>query len=361
MDLAKRPPFARRARPNRLGGRSPDFRMGSSLADWFGSAHEGFAPPNLPGSPQWQISGSLPGHSGATVPVLHRLPSWGSNGLPARSSPPPGATIRLGRIVCPPEPAWAEAGWQSEQDCAYTSAPVRTTIVALVFATAVTGCSRVPDATTLPTDPPSFSTHPFALPSSPAPLLQVQAGFVQAVVPGSWEAKPLPRDRYPQEGFVAAPRLEDWEHADGTVRGMEVFWIDVAKLRIPSDYYYLVARGPVLDALRANKACQPGEQQVYADHPPDLTGRRFSPSDYVAAGTGTCEVHGRHTRWAYLVAAPGYGPVRRVGLPTSGLYVVLAVVSGSRSDVLLQEMLQSARFGDTPMTQIVKAASSAPV
>jgi hypothetical protein len=235
---------------------------------------------------------------------------------------------------------------------------VRTTIVALVLATAVTGCGRVPEATTSSTEPPSFSTRPLALASSPAPLLQVQAGFVQAVIPGSWEAKPLPANRYPQQGFVAAPRLEDWAHGDGTVRGMEMFWIDVATLHIPSDYYYLIARGPVLEALRANKACQSGQQEVYADHPPDLTGRRFSPGDYVAAGTGTCQWHGRQTRWAYLVAAPGYGPARRVGLPTSGLYVVLAVVSGSRSDILLQEMLQSARFGDTPMTQIVKAASS---
>jgi hypothetical protein len=237
---------------------------------------------------------------------------------------------------------------------------VRTTFVALVLATAVTGCSRVPDATsTLPAGPPPFSTHPFALPSSPAPLLQVQAGFVQAVVPGSWEAKPLSQDRYPQEGFVAAPRLEDWEHGDGTVRGMEVFWIDVAKMRIPSDYYYLVARGPVLEALRANRACETGQQQVFVDHPPDLTGRRFSPSDYVATGTGTCRVHGRSTRWTYVVAAPGYGPLREVGIPTSGLYVLIAVVSGSRSEVLLQEMVASARFGNTPMTQIVNAASAA--
>jgi hypothetical protein len=197
------------------------------------------------------------------------------------------------------------------------------------------------------------------MPSSPAPLVQIQAGYVQAVVPNTWEARPLPRDRYPHEGFMAAPHLEDWRGGDGTVRGMEVFWIDVGKMRIPSDYYYLVARGPVLEALRANKACVSGEQEVYVDHPPDLTGRRFSPSDYVASGTGTCVVHGRHTRWAYVVAAPGFGPLRQIGIPTSGLYVVIAVVSGSRSDVLLQEMVGSARFGDTPMTRIVNAAAAA--
>jgi hypothetical protein len=242
----------------------------------------------------------------------------------------------------------------------FGSTTVRTTVATLVLVAAVTACSRSPDATGTPT-PPAFSTRPFVLPSSPAPLLEIQSGYVQAVVPDTWEAEPLPRDRYPQEGFVAAPRLEDWQHGDGTVRGMEVFWIDVAKLRIPSDYYYMVARGPVFESLEGNKACVPGMQQVYVDHPPDLTGRRFSPGDYVASGTGTCAFQGQRTRWAYVVAAPGFGPLRQIGIPTSGLYVVLAVVSGIRSDVLLKEMVQSARFGDTPMTQIVTAASAAAV
>jgi hypothetical protein len=254
-------------------------------------------------------------------------------------------------------------GWQSEPYCAYTSYfTVRTTMAALVLATAATACSRVPTAnSTDAAGPPDFATHPFVSPSSPSPLVRIQAGYVQAVVPGSWEAAPLPRTLYPREGFVAAPRIEDWAEGDGTVRGMEMFWIDVAKMRIPSDYYYLVARGPVLDALRANKACDSAPEQVYLDHPPDLTGRRFSPSDYVASGTGTCRIHGRHTRWAYVVAAPGFGPLRSIGIPTSGLYVVIAVVSGARSNILLREMLESARFGGTPMTQIVKVASAAAV
>ena len=235
---------------------------------------------------------------------------------------------------------------------------MRTLIASLVLATAVTACSYGPGTSTAVVEPPAFSTRPFASSSSPAPLVQIQAGYVQAVVPDSWEARPLPEDRYPQQGFVAAPRIEDWERAAGTLRGMEVFWIDVSKLRIPSDYYYLVAHGPVIEPLTENKACAPAKQEVYLDHPPDLTGRRFSPGDYVAAGTGTCTVHGMRTQWAYVVAAPGFGPLRQIGIPSSGLYVVIAVVSGSRSNTLLQEMLESARFGDTPMTQIVTAAST---
>lgn len=240
----------------------------------------------------------------------------------------------------------------------FGSTTVRATVATLVFVAAVTACSPSPEPTGTAT-PPEFSTRPFVLPSSPAPLVQIQAGYVQALVPDTWQAEPLPRDRYPQEGFMAAPRLEDWGHGDGTVRGMEVFWIDVAKMRIPSDYYYLVARGPVFESLAGNKTCVPAMQRVYVDHPPDFTGRKFSPSDYVASGSGTCALHGHRTEWAYVVAAPGFGPLRQIGIPTSGLYVVLAVVSGTRADVLLNEMVQSARFGDTPMTQIVTAASAA--
>ena len=45
----------------------------------------------------------------------------------------------------------------------------------------------------------------------------------------------------------------------------------------------------------------------------------------MAQGKGTCNIHGTPTRWAYFVAAPGFGPVRRMGIPASGLYVVVAV------------------------------------
>ena len=71
---------------------------------------------------------------------------------------------------------------------------------------------------------------------------------------------------------------------------------------------------------------------------------------------GTCRSQGQATKWAYIVAAPGFGPVCEVGLPSSGLYVVLAVVSGKRADALLQQMLQAARFGNVPITQIVAVA-----
>jgi hypothetical protein len=213
----------------------------------------------------------------------------------------------------------------------------------------------MPSLSQAPAPRPVFAVH--QLPPSPSPLrLEVQAGSVQALIPDGWVAQPLPSSRYPQEGFVASPRLEQWEREAGTVGGMEAFWIDVAKLQIPSDYYYMVAQGPAMAALAANKNCRSATEEIYIDHPPDFTGRRFSPGDYVMSATGTCRTQGKPTRWAYVVAAPGFGPMRRMGIPTSGLYVVIAVVPGKRAGELLKQILEAARFGDTSISQFLKAA-----
>ncbi len=174
--------------------------------------------------------------------------------------------------------------------------------------------------------------------------------------PKSWQARPLPVSSVPQQGFVASPRIDRFERAAGTVQGIEAFWIDVAQLSIPSNYYYLAARNEALSALSTGKSCTAVRRDVVVDRPPDLTGSTFSPGDYVVSASGTCQSSSHPTRWAYVVAAPGFGPVRQVGLPTSGLYVVVAVVSGRHADRLLSEMLDGAEFGGTPISQIVRAA-----
>jgi hypothetical protein len=221
--------------------------------------------------------------------------------------------------------------------------------------TSLSACTGSPSTVATHDTPPEFSVR--RLPPSPSPLrLEVQSGEVEALVPADWDVQPISRARYPQEGFVASPQLSKWERGAGVVRGMEAFWVDITRLRIPSDYYYLVARGPAVSSLAGNKNCHPTGEQVLADHPPELTGRHFSPGDYVISAKGTCHSQGQATSWAYIVAAPGFGPVREVGLPSSGLYVVLAVVSGRRADALLQQMLQAARFGNVPITQIVAVA-----
>lgn len=224
-------------------------------------------------------------------------------------------------------------------------------VAAVTSLTACTGAPAPPSAETQA----DFSVR--RLPPSPSPLqLEVQAGAVQGLIPAGWEVRPIPAARYPQEGFVASPQLSKWERGAGVIRGMEAFWVDVTRLRIPSDYYYLVARGPAVSALTGNKNCRSTGEHVLADHPPALTGRHFSPGDYVVSATGTCRTEGRPTRWAYIVAAPGFGPVREVGLRSSGLYVVVAVVSGKRADALLQQIMRGARFGNVPITQIVAVA-----
>jgi hypothetical protein len=201
-----------------------------------------------------------------------------------------------------------------------------------------------------------FSIH--ALPPSPSPLgLEVRSGQVHGLIPGRWEARPLPTDRFPREGFVASPSLDAWDQGAGTVRGIEAFWVDAAQLQIPSDYYYYVARGPALSSLAANANCHPTSSQVFADNPPELDGAStLSPGDYVVWARGTCRTEGHPTRWAYVVAAPGFGPSRSVGIPTSGLYVVFAVVGSRAGDQLLDQMIAGATFGDVPISQIVLAA-----
>jgi hypothetical protein len=192
--------------------------------------------------------------------------------------------------------------------------------------------------------------------STPSPLNEVRAGQVRAVFPKSWDARPLPTSSVAQEGFVASPRIDRFERTTGVVQGIEAFWIDVGKQAIPSNYYYLAARNEAMSSLSSRNSCRAVRHDVLIDRPPDLTGRTFSPSDYVVSASGTCESNGRPTRWAYVVAAPGFGPIRQVGLPTSGLYVVVAVVSGRNAEPLLDAMLEGARFGGTPISQIVRAA-----
>ena len=225
---------------------------------------------------------------------------------------------------------------------------------ALVLAAALTACGRVPVA-----QGPSIltlSVHKLESGAKPSPLLEVRAGQVRAIIPDTWEARLLPRGAYPREGFVASPRIEDWRHGSGPTQGLEAFWVDAGKMRIPSDYYYLAAQKPLLDYMVEKGVCRRERQQVFANHPPDFTGKTFSRSDYVASASGTCHTDGRPTRWAYVVAAPGFGPARQVGIPTSGLYVVIAVVSGAKSEFLLKQILRGARFGNTSISEIIQAA-----
>ena len=238
------------------------------------------------------------------------------------------------------------------------------TTTAMLLTAALSACAPAARPQVGPSSEPApqeataavLQVRPFDLPSSPAPLVEVQLGSVHAIVPQGWDARELP-SQFAQEGFEASPHIAEWDQGQNAVSGIEAFYVDVNSLGIPSDYYYLAARSVSFGGLANGRLCRPSNLQVVANHPPDFTGRHDSPSDFVASARGRCVgANGHATHWAYVVAAPGFGPVRQLGIPTSGLYVVMAQIAGPHADARLNEMLSMARFGDATVPQLVRAA-----
>ena len=80
---------------------------------------------------------------------------------------------------------------------------------------------------------------------------------------------------------------------------------------------------------------------MFVDRRPEFSSRGPTHGDYVARGEGSCEVRGVSTRWAYFVAAPGLRPVHEIGIPASGLYVVVAVApEGERAESFLDRLIR---------------------
>jgi hypothetical protein len=230
---------------------------------------------------------------------------------------------------------------------------VRTRVLALTLAAVATACTHAPSSQP---GPQTLSIVPVASTASPSPLVEVRIGLVRAVIPRSWDARTLPTSKVPTEGFVASPDLAGWEHGAAHVQGIEAFWVDIGRLQIPTDYYYLAAKNASFGQLDRAGRCGRVRPTVLANHPPDYTGQSFSPGDFVASAAGRCVAGGRPTHWAYMVAAPGFGPLRHIGIPTSGLYVVVADVAGPRSATMLDEMMRGARFSSATVAQLLQAA-----
>ncbi len=146
---------------------------------------------------------------------------------------------------------------------------------------------------------------------------------------------------------------------DGSVEGMAATWIDATKVGVPSDYYYLAATGPILDRLTGGRTCRSLHDRIFANHRPGVDGSRGpSPGDYVASANGRCDGSGAPTRWASFVAAPGFGPAGGVGIPGSGLYVVVAVLRASAGvGSQLDHLVRHTAFGGTTVPQLVAAAT----
>lgn len=226
---------------------------------------------------------------------------------------------------------------------------MRRTVLGMTIALLGTGC--VAPSTT---DAPAV-TGTIEVLSSPTPFTQVNAGPVSAMVPDGWEAHP-PAEIGFRGGFLASPHPERWRRMDGGVPGMSATWVDATRIGMPSDFFYLAATGPLLANLTESRRCRAEAPRVFVDRRPEFSTGGPTHGDYVARGEGTCEVRGVSTRWAYFVAAPGYGPVHEIGIPASGLYVVVAVApEGERADALLDRLIRHTSFGGSSVDDLVDA------
>ena len=221
------------------------------------------------------------------------------------------------------------------------------------------GCTWQPELATPPSDPRSIEVVP-----TPEAYDRVRAGAVEALVPPGWQAIASdPADRSSQ-GFVATPHPRAWAELRRSATGLSATWIDATQVGVPSDYYYLAATGPVLSRLVGSERCERLGERIFVNNAPVFAaGARRSPGDFVARGTGVCRTDGDPTtRWAYFVAAPGLGPAREIGIPASGLYVVVAVApAGPDAAQLLGHLLTHTRFGDASMGDFIRAVRSLPV
>src|SRR5262245_42541558 len=194
---------------------------------------------------------------------------------------------------------------------------------------------------------------------SPSPYMQASAGPVSAVIPDEWQPRPAGALDDPRQGIVAGPRPQAWRADRPPLEGLAAMWVDGTAVGVPSDYYYLAATGPALDAITGSELCRATQRFVVSDHLPAFAkGEPDSPGDYVAHGQGTCSVGRRPARWAYFVAAPGFGPVRELGIPTSSLYVVVAVMPASpRAPFLLDRLLSRTEFNGSSVAEMIAAAT----
>lgn len=229
---------------------------------------------------------------------------------------------------------------------------MRTVLLGIVVSLAAVGCTGVGDPSA-PAAAGVIQIHP-----TDSPFVRVTSGAVSGLVPQGWTATAVDPAAM-REGFLASPDPGEWRGANGPVTGMAATWVDATQVGVPSDFYYLAATGPLLSELVASPGCRPWRQQIAANHAPAFaTGRGSSPGDYVARGEGVCRPDGRpHVRWSYFVAAPGFGPTRTIGIPGSGLYVVVAVTRQTPgANRRLSHLLGHVRFGDAGIGDFMRSA-----
>ena len=225
----------------------------------------------------------------------------------------------------------------------------------MAIALLAVGCQTAPGVDHAPV--PAGGTLPAAAAPRPTPFTVVSDGLVRYIVPRHWPAAPVQVDGSLREGLMASPDLARWQNLDGTEPGMEAAWLDVSRVGVPSDYFYLAAKWPALPRLVSSSRCSPSSSEVIADQEPVMSRGGETFGDFAATASGTCRVGSGVNRWSYFVAAPSYGPVRRIGLPDSGLYLVVGVMrNGPRAAHDLHRMVYSARFGHASVRDLMMAA-----
>jgi hypothetical protein len=232
---------------------------------------------------------------------------------------------------------------------------VRRVLLAIVAGVTSWGCGLATPFAGSPDDP-----HAIHIEDSPSPFNIVSTGDVRGPVPDGWVVSPLETTSGIRSGFVAAPRPGGWRDVNGTAVGMSVAWVDATRVGVPSDYYYLAANGPLLSRLTSSANCRGQSELVYLDRRPTMDPDRWSPGHFMARGEGICHRGPRETRYTYFVAAPGFGRIHEVGIPRSGLYVVIAVVPREDgSHELLRRLIHGTRFGDTAVRDFLAIACDA--
>lgn len=198
---------------------------------------------------------------------------------------------------------------------------------------------------------------PSAPPAQASPMRLVASGGVGALVPPTWEFRPIASSAS-RVGLQASRSLDDWIALERR-SGLEAYWVDATRVGVPSDYYYLAAEGPAMRRLPSGRVCRRESHRVLTNRRPLFDEPATSPGDYVATATGTCGVRRDVTRWASFVAAPGYGPVRRLGIPESGLYVATVVVpEGPRAPQRIDRLLSRVTFGGTRVADFLRTAGA---
>ncbi|HET7235148.1 MAG TPA: hypothetical protein VFK59_01805 [Actinomycetota bacterium] len=229
---------------------------------------------------------------------------------------------------------------------------MRRVISVFVVALVAAGCGDIRS------DAPAPAAPPLLIRQSPSPFQHVSAGPVSATIPDEWRTQLAGSSGDPRRGIVAGPRLTAWQGDRPPIEGLAAMWVDGTEVGVPSDYYYLAATSTALHLITGSKRCSATSHRVIVDHVPTYArGTLDSPGDFVARGIGTCTVRDRLTRWAYFVAAPGYGPVREVGIPSSGLYLVVAAMPESpRAPLLLDRLLERTEFNGASVAEMIAAA-----